>query len=257
MKSPGSLREKKTGCSGWDSDARDERQSSAPMKAMSNNAEVSGIRILLIRHGETEWNRIRRFQGRSDLPLNQEGRNQAQALACALKEEPITAIYSSPLIRAIETARLIGVGHPAVPLFVEEGFVEMDLGEFEGIEAQRWAEQYPDFRKAWRENPAGVRMPGGESLQEVQDRAMGALERIASLYSPESTLLLSSHNFVNRAILCAALKIPLDRFRELPQETAALNVFYKRGQEFWAEVVNERSHLTKFNERKVPEPPKG
>lgn len=225
-------------------------------KAMLNNAGPSGMRILLIRHGETEWNRIRRFQGRSDLPLSLEGRDQAQALAIALKDEPITAFYSSPLIRAIETARLIKVGHPSVPLFVEEGLVEMDLGEFEGIEAHRWAEQYPDFRKAWREDPASVRMPGGESLQEVQTRATNTLERVTNLYSPESTLVLCSHNFVNRAILCSALEIPLDRFREVQQETAALNVLYKQGQRLWVEVVNERSHLTRFNEARLSRPPK-
>jgi phosphoserine phosphatase len=224
---------------------------------MVNNAESPGIRILLIRHGETDWNRIRRFQGRSDQPLNPEGRDQAQALAFALKDESITAIYSSPLIRAVETVRPIRALHPATPFFVDEGLVEMDLGEFEGMEGQRWAEQYADFRRAWRENPASVRMPGGETLQEVQARAIGTLERITQLYPPESTLLLCSHNFVNRTLLCYALEIPLDRFRELPQETAALNVLFKQGERLWAEVVNERSHLIKFNETKRSEPPPG
>ena len=213
---------------------------------MANNIESSGIRILLIRHGETDWNRLGRFQGRSDLPLNQKGRNQGQALALALKDETLTAIYSSPLLRAVETARLIGAFHPSVPLFEEEGLVEMDLGEFEGIEGRRWAEEYVDFRKAWRQNPASVTMPGGESLQEVQRRAIGALARIAKSYPPGSTLLLCSHNFVNLTILCYALEIPLDRFRELRQETAALNVLFMQGQQFWVKVVNECSHLQNY-----------
>jgi broad specificity phosphatase PhoE len=224
---------------------------------MLNNAESSGTRILLIRHAETDWNRIRRFQGRSDLSLNQEGRDQAHALALGLKEESITAIYSSPLARAMETARLIKVFHPSVPFFEEGGLVEMDLGEFEGMEGQRWAEQYPDFLKAWRENPASVAMPGGESLHGVQIRAIGTLDRITKLYPPESTLLLCSHSFVNLTILCYAMEIPLGRMRELRQETAALNVLYKQGERLWTEVVNERSHLKKFNEIKLPESPKG
>ncbi len=224
---------------------------------MLNNAESSGTRILLIRHAETDWNRIRRFQGRSDLSLNQEGRDQAHALALALKEESITAIYSSPLARAMETARLIKVFHPSVPLFEERGLIEMDLGEFEGMEGPRWAERYQDFLKAWRENPASIAMPGGESLQEVQMRAIGTLDRIAKLYPPGSTLLLCSHSFVNLTILCYAMEIPLGRMRELRQETAALNVLHKQGERLWTELVNERSHLKKFNETKPPEPPQG
>ncbi|MGA2318396.1 MAG: histidine phosphatase family protein [Thermodesulfobacteriota bacterium] len=214
---------------------------------MVNNIESSGTRILLIRHGETDWNRIRRFQGRSDLPLNQKGKDQAHALALALKDESLTAIYSSPLIRTLETARLIKVFHPSIPLFEEEGLVEMNLGEFEGMEAQRWAAEYPDFLRTWQETPASVTMPGGESLQEVQTRAIGTLERITKLYPTESTLLLCSHNFVNLTMLCYALRVPLDRFREVRQETAALNVLYMQGQRLWAKVVNERSYLKRSN----------
>ena len=205
--------------------------------------EFSGIRILLIRHGETDWNRNGRFQGRSDLPLNQKGKDQAHALALALKDEPLTAIYSSPLTRARETARVIRDFHPSIPLIEEEGLVEMNLGEFEGMEAGHWVVGHADFLKSWRETPASVRMPGGENLQEVQARAVGTLERIAKLYPMESTLLLCSHNFVNLTILCYALKIPLNRFREVRQETAALNILYIEGERLVAKVVNDRSHL--------------
>lgn len=173
--------------------------------------EFKTMRIYLVRHGETEWNRVRRFQGRSNLPLNQEGRKQVRALAAALKNKPLTAIYTSPLIRALETARLIKAFHPSTPIFEEKGLIEMDLGEFDGMKAQDWAEQYPDFRKAWNENPASVKMPGGESLKEVQARAKEALERITRIYSPDTTLLISSHNFVNLTLLCDVLKISLNR----------------------------------------------
>lgn len=204
------------------------------------------IRILLIRHGETDWNRNGRFQGRTEVGLNQRGREQARALALALKDEPIEAIYSSPLTRSMETARIIKAYHPSTPLLEEKGLLEMDLGDFDGMEAQRWAAQYPDFRKAWQKAPSSVTMPGGESLHEVQARAIDALERITQLYPPATTLLICSHNFVNRSILCYAMEIPLDRFRELRQETAALNVLHKQGERLWAEVVNDGSHLQKY-----------
>lgn len=203
----------------------------------------SGIKILLVRHGETDWNLAGRFQGRSDVPLNQKGVKQANALASALRGESFAAIYSSPLSRAKETARLIKAFHPSAPLYEEDALVEMDLGEFEGIEGPRWAEKHADFRKAWRENPASVTMPGGESLQEVQTRSIDALERITHSYPSGSTLLVCTHNFVILTILCHALEMPLNRFRELRQGTAALNVLYMQGEKLQAEVVNDLSHL--------------
>ena len=203
------------------------------------------VRILLIRHGETEWNRIHRFQGRTDMPLNQKGREQARALALALKKEPIAALYSSPLARAMETAQIIKAFHPSDPLFEEKSLIEMDLGDFDGMEARRWAEQYPDFLKTWQKTPSRLTMPNGESLGEVQARAVDAVERITEPYPAGSTVLISSHNFVNLTILCHATKTHLDQFRKLPQETAALNILHKQGKRLWAEVVNERSHLQK------------
>jgi broad specificity phosphatase PhoE len=218
---------------------------------MVNNTESSTMRILLIRHGETDWNRTHRFQGRSDLPLNQMGREQAHALALGLKDQSLTAIYSSPLVRAVETACLIKVFHPSVPFFKEGGLAEMDLGEFEGMEAGQWVAEHPDFIEAWRETPATVRMPGGENLQEVQARAVSTLERIAKLYPMGSTLLLCSHNFVIRTILCYALHIPLDRFREVRQETAALNVLHIEGTQLVAKMVNDCSHLTDYGKNEA------
>jgi probable phosphoglycerate mutase len=212
---------------------------------MVKNTE--SIRILLVRHGETDWNRIHRFQGRSDLPLNQKGREQAHALALGLKDQSLAAIYSSPLARTIETARLIKAFHPSVPLYEEEGLVEMNLGEFEGMEAGHWVVEHADFVKTWREKPASVRMPGGESLLEVQTRAIRTLQDIAKRYPMESTLLLCSHNFVNLTLLCYALKIPLDRFRDVRQEPAALNVLFMEGERLVAEVVNDRSLLRDYD----------
>lgn len=205
--------------------------------------EFETMRIYLVRHGETEWNKIRRFQGRSNLPLNHEGKKQARALALALKNTSLMAIYTSPLVRALQTARLIKDFHPSAPILEENGFIEMDLGEFDGMKVQDWAKQYPDTRKAWNENPASVKMPGGESLGEVQDRAKKALERITQLHPPDDTILISSHNFVNLTILCDLLNIPLDRFRELRQENAAFNLICKKGGQLHVKLLNERSHL--------------
>ena len=204
------------------------------------------LRIFLVRHGETDWNRANRLQGRMDIPLNQEGKNQAHALALAVRDEPLTAIYSSPLVRAMETARSVRLFHPSAPLFEEEGLVDMSLGEFDGIEFGYWASQYPDFYKAWQSASASLRMPGGETLQEVQERAIETLDRATKLYPSGSTLLLCSHNFVNRALLCHALGIPLDRYREINQHAGALNILHQREGQLRAEVVDDLSHLRKY-----------
>jgi probable phosphoglycerate mutase len=215
-------------------------------KESEKNPEILGTRIFLVRHGETDFNLTHRFQGRIDIPLNKEGKNQAQALSLALKHELLTAVYSSPLIRAMETARSIKVFHPSTPLFEEEGLIEMDLGELDGMQAGDWISQHQEFYKTWRTTPSRLKMPGGESLGEVQNRAMDTLERITQLYPPGSTLLFCSHNFVNHAILCHALGLPLDRFRDFQQDAAALNVLYRREERLLAEVVNDVSHLKKY-----------
>lgn len=214
---------------------------------MPEESDSTDIRIYLVRHGQTEWNRIHRFQGRSDVPLNAEGRRQVRETASALEDVPFTAIYASPLSRAIDTAEAIRAYHPTVPLIKEEGFIEMELADFDGMESQRWATDYADFMKAWGANPGGVRMPGpgGECLEEVQSRAMDALNRICQSYPAGSTLLVCSHNFVVLSILCWAKGISLDKFRELRQDTATFSVIRLQGDQYSLETMNERSHLKK------------
>lgn len=212
------------------------------------NIQPPGIKIMLVRHGETEWNRLHRFQGRSDIPLNQKGNSQAYALALALKNEAITAIYSSPLERAMEMASHIRQYHPATPLINESGFLEMDLGDFEGMEGKQWKVEHQDFRKAWEDKPGTLAMPGGESLQDVQHRAVDALKGISGIYAPGSTLVICSHNFVIVSLLCFAAGISLDRFREMRQETAALNVMYMNGADFQVETVNDCQHLLSYKQ---------
>jgi phosphoserine phosphatase len=203
----------------------------------------ANLRIFLVRHGETEWNRIGRFQGRNDQPLNEKGRRQAQALAEALRNENFIALYASPLPRSLETAGFIKSFHSAAPLIEEPRLVEMDLGEFEGMEGRLWMVEHKDFVEAWAKNPGAVRMPGGENLEEVQFRAVEALKAVTARHEAGSTLLLCSHNFVLLTILCHALEIPLDRFREVKKGTASYSILSWVEGRFRVEILNERSHL--------------
>lgn len=210
---------------------------------MTEDLKSPNTRIFLARHGQTEWNKIHRFQGRSDQPLNETGRRQALALANALKDNEFTAVYSSPLSRARETADLVCQYHPDVTIVEEEDIVEMELGEFDGIDGRQWRDQYPDFLRAWAESPGSVRMPGGENLEEVQARAIKVLERIVELHPPGSTLLVCGHNFVLLSILCHAMDISLDRFREVKMDTASYSILQYSDGRFSMEVMNVCPHI--------------
>jgi phosphoserine phosphatase len=200
-------------------------------------------RILLVRHGETEWNRTHRFQGRSDTPLNENGIRQAKAMAVMLKDESLTTVYASPLCRALETARLIKVYHPLPLLIEEEGFIEMDLGEFDGMASKEWATQYPDFMKSWWEDPGKLKMPGGECLEQVQDRALHALDRIIASHPENSTILVCSHNFVILSLLCHAKKMSLNGFRELRQANGAVSIIHVNKGHMDVVVLNRRPDI--------------
>ena len=205
--------------------------------------EPTPLRILLVRHGETDWNSSGRFQGRSDVPLNELGLAQAEALGLALRPERLSGIYSSPLRRALHTARIIQMHHPGLSLQVEPDLVEMDLGIFDGMQGALWVASHPDFLRVWREKPATLRMPGGETLQEVQSRALKGLMGIAARHRPGETVLVCSHNFVILSILCHAMGLPLDRFRKIAQANGSMNVLRYGSGELWAEKVDDRSHL--------------
>ena len=196
------------------------------------------MRIILARHGETEWNRMGRFQGRSDIPLNAKGKAQVRLLAEALRKEPLAAIYTSPLIRAMETAESVRACHPDIPLEPVPDLIEMDLGAYEGMQLKDWVDRYPDVRRRWQQTPSAVKMPGGESLKDVQRRAVPAMNRICADHRQDSCLLLCSHNFVILSLLCHVCRIPLDRFRELKQETAAFSIIRTRGDHFEIERMN-------------------
>lgn len=199
------------------------------------------LRIVLVRHGETDWNRTRRFQGRHGPGLNRTGRAQAEALASTLREEPLKAIHSSPLARAMETAKVINRYHQ-VSLEQSNGLMEMDLGDFEGLQLEDLMKGYPDFFKQWSEDPALVRMPNGETLQEVQERAWALVEEIVRASSGGS-VLLCGHNFVNVTILCKILGLGLTHFRRLRQARGTINIIERDRGRYSLVCINDTCHL--------------
>ena len=184
------------------------------------------MELILVRHGETIWNRDGRVQGFSDMDLSDVGVQQARQLALSLKDAPLLSIYSSPLIRAHKTARIINEYHHA-PLHIEPGLMEMDQGDFEGLTFQELMACEKDFLQKWMSDPASVQMPNGESFIELQDRAWKVIEGIIG---KSEDALVVSHNFTIAAILCKIKNISLSQFRKVCVDTASRTIVrYKNG----------------------------
>ena len=200
------------------------------------------MRLILIRHGETESNRERLALGREDVPLNERGRRQAAALAASLAGVPVAAVYSSPLCRAVETARPLAEAR-GLEVQVDEDLIEMAVGDLEGLSPQEMLERYGDFLRKWFSTQAGsLRMPGGESLQDVQDRAWAAIERLRERH-PEETVVVVTHNFTIHAILCQVLGLPLASFRRLRHDLGAKAILEVRDDRAIVISLNDTCHL--------------
>jgi len=199
------------------------------------------MRLILIRHGETLWNEKKRFQGISDIELSTKGRAQACALARSLRKEPLTAIYTSPLIRARQTADCLAEHH-ACPIVIAEGLKEINQGELDGLTGEDLRKNYPDFLLRWRTEPENTILPGGESLGGLQKRAWAVIEDIARKHARE-TVAAVAHSFVILTIVCRALEIPLRSFRRFRQDPTAKNVleFDERG--ITLRCLNDTCHL--------------
>lgn len=202
------------------------------------------MRILLARHGETTWNIEGRHQGQGfDIPLSERGAHQAAALALRLQPEPIARAISSPLLRARQTAE-IALGARAGMLTCLPGLQEISHGVWEGRLASEIRESYPELHAAWREQPHTVQLPGGESLQQVQDRAWEALEDACRGLEADETLLLVSHDGVNRALICRILGLSLARVWSFRQAPTTLNLLEGPSPDRLALVrLNDATHL--------------
>jgi broad specificity phosphatase PhoE len=201
------------------------------------------VNLILVRHGETEWNREGRCQGFSDVELNENGRRQIVELALSLRNERISAIYSSDLKRASDTAKAIAKYHN-LPVQIEPGLREMYQGDFEGLTFVEIRERYADLLREWKENAESVRLPGGESLKEVQDRAWRVIERIRYRH-PEETVVTVSHNLTIITLLCKFTDVGLNEFPRFKLQAASKNLVLFRNGRFIVDVINDVTHLSR------------
>ena len=200
------------------------------------------MRLLLIRHGETPWNRERRVQGcRSDTELGQRGREQAEKIALVLRKQRVDAIYSSPLKRAVDTAKAIAQAC-GLEVKVASELREIDAGELEGLSQEELRKRYKEFWKEWRESDPSFPLPGGESLEGLQRRAWGEIERIIERH-PEETVAVIGHLLANLAIICRAVGLDLGHMGRLRQDPAAINILQITQQGNSLLLFNDTCHL--------------
>ena len=199
------------------------------------------MKLILVRHGETDLNRDGRILGLTDAPLNATGRGQASAVAAPLAAELPFKMYASPLARALETAQIVAdaLGVTPTPL---TGLQEADAGELDGLRAADARRLYPDFASRWEHDAATAQMPGGESLLQVQERAWKAVTQLACELG-EATAVAVTHNFVIRAVLCMALDTPLRNFRRFRLDVGSVTRLDLNRTQPTLLSMNDTSHL--------------
>ena len=199
-------------------------------------------RIILVRHGRTEWNRVERFRGRANVPLDDTGLAQAEAAGKRIAADwDVAAVYSSPLSRAVQTAQAIA-RHYSLPVTAHPGLFDIDYGQWQGLTPDEARQQWPELVNAWYHAPQTARIPGGESLDDLRARGMAAVSELAARHAGR-TIVLVGHTVVNRVILLGVLGLGHDRFWRIRQDTGAINVFEAEGNEYTLVSLNETSHL--------------
>lgn len=201
-----------------------------------------GCRIYLVRHGETEWNASMKYQGHADVPLSDQGRNQAVLLGKRLAALKFDGFYASDLARAYETARIISQHHNQDIKTLPE-LRELNFGCWEGLDINEIKGRYPEEIKQWWESPLLTRIPGGETLDEMVERTTTAVKNIVKSYSNGSVVLVS-HGGVIRSIVGTVLGMDLNKYWRLRQDNACLSIIdFPEWEKGILMLFNDRSHL--------------
>ncbi len=196
--------------------------------------------IIIVRHGETEWNVAEIFRGRIDIELNETGIKQAKLLAEYLTNTKIDAIYSSPLKRALNTAKIIA-GYHKHDVGIAPGLTDFNYGKWQGLSHQEVKDRYKELYTDWINHPDRVKMPAGESLDAVKKRAMAVVANVITRY--EGTVVFVSHRVVNKVLICALLGLDNSHFWNIKQDTCGITAFTYENDRFILTRHNDTSYL--------------
>ena len=198
-------------------------------------------KLILVRHGQTEWNIDGRYQGQTDVPLSADGVRQAQLLADHFPLEKVDAIYSSDLNRAMVTAGYIAQRF-GIQVQPEPAFRELSFGAWEGLSYEEIVSGWPEAMKDFLKHPDRLEIPNGESFPHLQDRAMARLREIIKVHEGGRVVIVA-HGAILRTILCSALHMSLAHVWTIRQFNTALNVVCYDGDWSSVELMNSTAHL--------------
>jgi broad specificity phosphatase PhoE len=197
--------------------------------------------IILVRHGQTPWNLDKIFRGSRDIPLNDQGREEARLAGEWLKGETIHAAYCSPLSRARDTGEAIA-RHHHLPVADLPGLTDLCYGDWEGMPLTEVKEKYADLYRRWETAPHTVRFPNGETLDGVKARALEAVEAVVQRHSGQ-VVLLAAHRAVNKVLIAAFIGLDNSHFWRIGQDTTAINRFHRVGDVWHLMGLNDACHL--------------
>jgi len=197
-------------------------------------------KLILTRHGETTWNVEKIYRGRTDVSLDEVGIKQAELLGKHLSNWELEAIYSSPLKRALDTANIIA-RYQKVGIHVTEGLIDFDYGEWQSLPEQEVQRLYPTLHNEWHNNPHKVKIPGGESLEDVRRRTIEVVNDVLSKY--QGSVVLVSHRVVNKVLICSLLGLDNSHFWNINQDVAGITIFNYVDGRFVLTRHNDTSYL--------------
>ncbi|MFL2685992.1 MAG: histidine phosphatase family protein [Thermodesulfobacteriota bacterium] len=200
------------------------------------------MKIQLIRHCETEWNRLERCQGISDLELNNNGINQSISLKDFYFDKHVDLIFSSDLKRTMQTALEINKNLKS-DIIQNEKLREMDQGDFEGLSFSYIRKNFASQLLEWRSNPKKFRIPNGETLGEVQERALAFMENLFIKYKSHKNIIIVSHNLVIASILCHYSNRDLKDFAEFTLDSGSITTLMYSNNKISIEEINYTKHL--------------
>ncbi|MBC7333975.1 MAG: alpha-ribazole phosphatase [Actinobacteria bacterium] len=181
------------------------------------------VKLFLIRHGQTIWNAEGKYQGDVDVELTNFGIKQAKLMAKYLSRVHFSSIYSSPLRRALDTARIIAKGRKR-EVIIRENLKELNFGKWEGLKFDEISKFYGSEYKKWLDNPFKNTPPGGESFSSLTERSSKEIHRIIDENEDGSNVAVVTHGGVITSLLIFWLKIPVERWRSLIQRQGAINI---------------------------------